>query len=189
MTRNPKQTPPERISGSPNEGGPEFLVVGKLHRPHGVRGDIIMSVWTDFPERLEPGISLFVGDEYRELRVQNLRWYRQDILISFCGYANREEVGELRNHLVYVRADDRPALSEGEFYLHQLIGLQVIRSDDNRLLGVVEKIIETGANDVFLVRSPEGKELLLPDIDSVILNIDLERGEIIACLLPGLLPE
>ena len=80
------------------------------------------------------------------------------------------------------------ALPEGEFYLHQLLGLRVVRDEDNLPLGQVAEILETGANDVFLVRRETGADLLLPDIDPVILKIDLEQGEIRVHLLPGLLP-
>ncbi len=175
-------------SGSPNAGGPEFLVVGKLHKPHGVRGEMRMSVWTDFPERIVPGVELLVGREYRPLIVRSVRWHHQDMLIAFEEYRDRDQVGELRNQLLYVRAADRPELEEGEFYLHQLLGLRVV-SDEGEDLGRVEKILETGANNVFIVRSSDGGEVLLPDIDSVVLSIDLAAGEIRVHLLPGLLPD
>ena len=175
-------------SGSPNVGGPEFLVIGKLRKPHGLRGEILMSVWTDFPERITPGVELLVGRDYQPLVVRSVRWHRQDMLIAFEGYQDRERAGELRNQLLYVRAADRPALEEGEYYLHQLLGLQVI-SDDGRHLGQVVRIIETGANDVFVVQASDGREILLPDIESVVLGIDITRGEISVHLLPGLLPD
>jgi 16S rRNA processing protein RimM len=83
-----------------------------------------------------------------------------------------------------------PTLDEGEYYHHQLIGLRVILDEDGSELGTVAKIIETGgANDVFLVQSEDGDELLLPDIEPVVLNIDLDHREIRVNLLPGLLPD
>ena len=179
----------EHDAGSRNQRGPAFLAVGKLHRPHGVRGEMVMSVWTDFPERLLPGVMIYVGDTHALLTIRSVRWHRNDILIAFEEYADRDEVGVLRNQIAYVRADDRPALPEGELYLHQLLGLGVIRDEDDLFLGEVEEIIETGSNDVFIVRMPDGKELLLPDIPSVVLDIDLESNEMRVHLLPGLLPD
>lgn len=180
---------PEHKSGSLQpRSEPEFLVVGKLRKPHGLRGEIIMSVWTDFPERLIPGAQLLIGETQQPCRIAAVRPHRQDLLIAFEGYSDRDQVGVFRNQLVYVRADDRPALAEGEYYLHQLLGLQVIEIETERPLGVVEKVIETGANDVLLVRTPAGDEILLPDIDAVVKDIDLEKKELQVTLLPGLLP-
>jgi 16S rRNA processing protein RimM len=74
-------------------------------------------------------------------------------------------------------------------YQHQLLGLQVVLDADDTPLGVIAEILETGANDVFLVRPPQGKDILIPDIDSVVLKIDLETGQVRIRPLPGLLPE
>ncbi|MBC8508707.1 MAG: 16S rRNA processing protein RimM [Anaerolineales bacterium] len=181
---------PESKTGSPSHGEPEFLVVGKLRRPHGLRGDVLMSVLTDFPERLVSGIHLYVGDDHQRLKVRNIHWHGKNILIAFDDYDNRESVGVFRNQVVSVHFDDLPPLKDGEMYQHQLLGLKVIQDEDNALLGTVEKIIETGgANDVFLVISENGTELLLPDIKSVVLDISIERKEMRVRLIPGLLPE
>ncbi len=184
----PKQrfTMRNQNSGSSHEDGPEFLAIGKLHRPHGVHGELVMSVWTDFPERITPGVLVFAGEAHRPLTVRSVRWHRQDLLIAFHECSTREEAGDLRNQVLMVRADDRPPLEEGEYYLHQLLGLKVLRAENNELLGTVREIIETGANDVYLVQNEEGEELLLPAIDSVILEIDLDKGEMRVHLLPGL---
>jgi 16S rRNA processing protein RimM len=87
-----------------------------------------------------------------------------------------------------VRADELPALPEGELYQHQILGLRVV-SDDGLNIGRLESILETGANDVLIVRQATGGEILLPVIDDVILDIDLDAGEIRVHLTPGLLPE
>ena len=149
-----------------------------------------MSVWTDFPERLTPGVCLYVGDDHQPYEVRKARWHRQDLLIAFEGYANREEAGIFRNQLVSVHVDEIPPLKEGEYYLHQLVGLDVINDENSTQLGVVEKIIETGAeNDVFLVRAEDGTEILIPDIESVVQSINIKAGDMRVRLLPGLLPE
>ncbi len=188
---NPGQVhSPDHKPGSPDVGGPEFLVVGKLHRPHGLRGDMLMSVWTDFPERLTAGVRLYVGEDRTPMQVRSLRQHGKGFLVAFEGYADREQAGSLRNQLVFVKAEDVPALEEGEYYLHQLLGLRVIDDANDAVLGTVAKIIETGgANDVFLVRAEDGTELLLPDIEPVVLDIDTEGGEMRVHLLPGLLPD
>ena len=149
-----------------------------------------MTVLTDFPERLQPGFELFVGDKYMPLTIKSARWHGKDMLISFEGFSDREQVGVFRNQTIAVNIDQIPELEEGEFYLHELVGLQVLIDETNDLLGIVEKIIETGAaHDVFLVVNEGGDELLLPDIESVVMNIDIEAKEMRVTLIDGLLPE
>jgi len=189
MTSEKKPFSKDKTSGSPSTGEPEFLVVGKLRRPHGLRGEVLMTVWTDFPERLQPGVSIHIGVNHDLQTIRSIRWHRQDMLITFEGIQDRDQAGIFRNQLMMVRADDRPSLPDGEFYQHQLLGIRVILDHDASLLGTLTEIIETGANDVYLIRAEDGKELLIPAIDSVILNIDLEGKEISVRLLPGLLPD
>jgi 16S rRNA processing protein RimM len=176
-------------SGSPMPGEPEFLAVGKLHRPHGLRGEILMSVWTDFPERLQSDKQVYAGTEFLPLIIKKFRKHGKGSLISFFGYSNREEIGRLRNHIVYVRSDEIPPLPNEEIYLHQLIGLRVIQDSDDYYLGNIVETIETGANHVLLIRRMGKPDLLLPDIDQVVLSIDLKKGVVRVNLLPGLLPD
>lgn len=180
----------ESNSGSPSQGGPEFLVVGKLRRPHGLRGDMLMTVLTDFPERLQPGFELLAGDAYLPLTIKSARWHGQDMLISFSGYTDREQVGIFRNQTVSVHADQIQELEDGEYYFHELVGLRVINAENEEFLGTVEKMIETGAShDVFLVITEDGNELVLPDIESVVMDIDINAQELRVMLIDGLLPD
>jgi 16S rRNA processing protein RimM len=172
----------------PSTQQPSYLAVGKLHRPHGVHGEMILEVLTDFPERLHEGVTLYVGEKQAPMQLVKVRQNDKSLLVSFKGYTTPEAVGELRNQLVYVLAADRPPLPDGDYYHHQIIGLQVL-SDQGKTLGIVSEILETGANDVFVIRPKNGPEILVPDTDEVILRIDLEKGEMVIHLLPGLLPE
>jgi len=179
---------PDGDAGSPLKGEPVFLAVGKLRRPHGVHGEIVMEVLTDFPERLHRGMTLYVGPEYRPLRLNSHRWHGSALLVTFEGYETLEQVGELRNYQTYVTTADRPPLPEGEYYHHQIIGLKVI-SEAGVYLGIVTEILATGASDIYVVRPEIGKEILIPAVDEFVLAVDLERGELRVRLLPGLLPE
>jgi 16S rRNA processing protein RimM len=175
----------EQGTGSPPVGEPEFLVVGKLRHPHGVRGEMLLEVITDFPERLACGVSVYVGEQRQRLRIRSRRTHGKGLLLAFEGYDTPEAVGALRNALVYVTAADRPPLPEGEYYHHQLLGLRVV-SDEGQEMGTVHEILSTAANDVYVVRG-EGGEILLPAIQSVIQEIDLENRLIRVHLLPGLI--
>jgi len=165
-----------------------FLVVGKLHRPHGVKGEIILEVLTDFPERLQVGTCLYIGPDRLPLRLASRRWHGQSMLVSFEGFTTPEQVGALRNQYACVTAADRPALPEGEYYHHQILGLQAV-TEGGRLLGVVSEILETGANDVLVIRPEIGAEVLVPLIDEVVKAINLETGQLLLTLLPGLLAD
>lgn len=162
------------------------MAVGKLRRPHGVHGEIIMDVLTDFPERLKPGRKMLVGDRRLPVQIRSVRGHDQALLIAFKGYDTPEQAGELRNQILYATAADQPPLEEGEYYHHQLIGLTVFDEQGN-LLGELAEIMETGANDVYVVRPESGHEILLPAIDEVILEINLEKKSMSVHLLPGLI--
>ena len=186
MSRTEESKKSGNRTGSPVTGEPDFLVVGKLRHPHGLHGEILMEVITDFPERMQPGVTIYVGEAKLPLEIHSQRWHRDSLLLAFKSFQNPETSDELRNQWVYVTAEDRPKLPEGEYYHHQLLGLAVL-TDEGRELGKLTGILETGANDVYIVLAPSGHEILLPAIEPVILNIDLEGGKIIVHPLPGLL--
>ncbi len=167
-------------TGSPSSGEPEFLAIGKLRRPHGIKGNIIMDVLTDFPERLQPGRTVYIGEEHHlPMKVARVHQHSGTILLGLEGIETPEQAGELRNQYVFVRTKAIPLLPKGEYYHHQLLGLKVL-DDQGNLLGKLDEILETRANDVYVVRSEDGRELLLPAVENeVILNIDLKRGEMI----------
>jgi 16S rRNA processing protein RimM len=169
--------PQTNQTGSPAVGGPVFLAVGKLRRPHGVDGEINMEIITDFPDRIRPGRVLYVGENHEALKLDGVRWADQALLISFDGLNDPESVGLYRNQFVYIQADSVPPLPEGMYYHHQLKDMTVI-DPDGQLLGILTDILETGANDVYVVTTPEGSELLLPVIEGVILDINPEKREI-----------
>ena len=154
----------DNAAGSSKSDEPVFLVTGKLRRPHGLKGAMHFDLISDFPERFEPGKIVYAGDKFQQLRIRDIRPHRKSFLISFEGYLDPESVGMFRNTMVYVKADQSPSLPDGEFYHHQLIGMEVT-TEEGRNLGILTGILETGANDVLIVRTPSGPDLLLPAID------------------------
>ena len=174
----------KNTSGPPN-GGPIYLVVGFLRRAHGVHGEIVMDIHTDFPERLRTGRKLFIGEEHRQVSLSGVRPHANAVLVKLKGIETPEEAGELRNQWVYVKAADVPHLPEGQLYQHELFGFKV-EDEQGTSLGELVEIIETGANDVYVVRDESGRELLLPAIASVILDLDPVRRSMRVHLLEGL---
>jgi 16S rRNA processing protein RimM len=141
-----------------------------------VQGEIVMDVMTDFPERIRAGKIIYVGDDHQPMRVLGVRGHDRSLILRFPDIDTPEDVGRFRNALVFVKAAELPKLPEGEYYHHQLLGMTVV-DEAGQILGDLTDILETGANDVYLVKSAEGKELLLPAIEDVILEVNLERGE------------
>lgn len=187
MTRflSPNESNP---AGASRDGESAYLAVGRLRKPHGIQGEISMEVLTDFPERLKRGSKLLVGPEHITYQIQALRWNNQVMLLTFKGINTPEQAGELRNQMVYVRTADIPKLEEGEYYHHQLIGLQIY-SDTGKLIGTVRELIDAGSTDVLVIRPDLGKEILIPMVDENILEINLDQGLIRMKLLPGLIEE
>lgn len=171
-------------TGSP-VGEPLYLSVGYLRRPHGVKGEIIMDLHTDYPERLRKGRKLFVGEEYKPISLEAVRPHANGVLVKFMGVDTPESAGQFRNQWVYAAVNDLPPLEEGQHYQHEMLGMAVVDDAGNQLGALVE-IIETGANDVFVVRDGAGKEILLPDIPAVILDLDFAQRVMRVHLLDGL---
>jgi 16S rRNA processing protein RimM len=173
----------KKNTGSPT-GEPLYLSVGFLRRPHGLKGEIIMDLHTDFPDRMISGRELFVGDNHKSMILANVRPHQKGLLVKFTDIDSPEEAGLYLNQWVYVQSKDVP-LPEGQYYKHELLGLNVVDENDS-MLGELVEILETGANDVYVVRDESGKEILLPNIPSVILELDIDRGLMRVHLLEGL---
>ncbi len=157
---------------------PAFLVLGKLRRAHGVQGEIALEVQTRMLELLEPESIVYVGEEHQVLTIEKSRWKQDLLLLKFFGIDDRTNVSVLTNELVYIKADELPTLTDDEFYFHDLLGLEVVFTS-GEIIGVLEEILETGANDVFLVRDQAGKEVLIPVVEEFIIDVDIENGKIL----------
>jgi 16S rRNA processing protein RimM len=176
----------ERPAGSPAAGEPAFLAVGKVRRPHGVAGDVLVEVYTDFPERLQPEATVYAGENHLPLTISRRRSHNDGVLLGFEGFSTPEQVGRFRNHILYIKSEDAEELPEGEYYFHQLLGLSVF-DETGEPIGKVTEIMETGANDVYVVTNEAGLEFLLPAIGEVILDVNLASKSMKVHLLPGLL--
>lgn len=168
----------ENDAGSELVHEPAFLVLGKLRRAHGVLGEIAMEVYTRMLELLDPQCVVYIGEEHQPYTIEKTRWKQDLLLIKFSEVDDRTSVTTLTNELLYVRSDDLPPVSDDEYYFHDLIGLEVFNTNGD-YIGVIEEILETGANDVFLVRDEAGNEVLIADVEEYILEIDLDEEKMI----------
>lgn len=166
---------------------PRYLAVGRVARPHGVRGELRVQVLTDHPERLASVEILYVGDKLRPKKVMGVRQHQDVVLIRLDGYEDRTAAEELRGSVLYIAVEAAVPLDEDEYYEFQIEGLAVV-TDEGELLGeIVEVFTAPGANDVFVVHGPLG-ELLIPAIEDVVVELNPEAGRVVVHLLPGLLP-
>lgn len=165
---------PEDMPGSLSSSEPGFLVVGKLRRPHGLVGEMLMEILTTFPERLRPGKQVYIGEDHQPIKIVSVRHHAKGLILRFSDLDHVNKVAFLRNTLVFVRVNELPKLAEGEYYHHELIGLEVV-SESGEQLGVLAEILVTGANDVYVVRTAENKEILIPAVESIVLGVDIEK--------------
>lgn len=176
--------PVEKKQGSP-KGESVYLAIGFLRRPHGVNGELIMDLHTDFPERIKAGRKVYAGEKHEPLTIHSARGHANGMLVKLRGYDTPEAAGRFRNQWVYVKAAEVPALPPGQVYKHELVGLTVT-ADTGETLGVLDEILETGANDVYVVKKENGAELLLPAIPNVVLETDMGRRVMKVRLIEGL---
>lgn len=166
----------------PREG---YIAVGRVLRPWGLRGDVKVEPLTDFPERFEPGSTLWIGGEPRT--VEASRWRGDTVYLKLSGVNSPEDAERVRGALLEVPESERRPLPEGEFYEDELLGLTV-RTMDGETLGKVVELLNPGPNSVLVVRGERG-EVLIPFIEDVIRRVDLAQGVIKIELVEGLLTE
>lgn len=183
MSPRPVGGPRRRKTRAP-ASEPQFLVIGKVLRPHGVRGELRLEVHSDHPAHLGEVETIYLGESRRAYRLEAFRMHRGVLLVTLSGIDDRDKADALREALVAVKLKDAVPLKPGEYYHHQILGLAVV-TDAGEALGSVAEIIQTGANDVYVVRGPGG-EVLLPAIQSVILKI--EPPQMVVHLPEGLRP-
>lgn len=166
---------------------PRFLVIGKILKAHGVRGEVKVLPQTDLPERFTWLKEVYVGEQDPQLiAVEGVRFHKNWVLLKLVGYDYRDQIDVLKGELLLVPREDAIPLEDGEYFLYQLIGLAVY-TDEGQHLGELKDVIVTGANNVFVVGGG-GKDILLPDTKEVVTEIDFDNGRLTVHLLPGLLP-
>ncbi|WAA10692.1 ribosome maturation factor RimM [Fervidibacillus albus] len=157
----------------------KYYRVGKIVNTHGIRGEVRVISVTDFPEeRYKKGSKLYLFlSENRppfELEVNSWRKHKNFDLLTFVGYSSINDVEPFKGGILKVSEKELSPLSDGEYYFHEIIGCNIVTTDD-RQIGVVTKILTPGANDVWVVKSKDGKEFYIPYIDDIVKEIVVEE--------------
>lgn len=171
---------------------PDYLLVGEILRPHGVTGEVRMRILTNYPERLSSIKTLFLAETPEDKQpqpheIRSVRMHQGYALLRFKTITDRDTADRLRQLLVMVATDDAVPLEEGEHYLFEVIGLTVF-TEDGSSLGTITDVLETGANDVYIVQSDRYGEVLIPVTHETILETRIDENKMIVRLPEGLLP-
>ena len=159
-----------------------WIRVGKVTRTHGLKGEFKFYPTEQNSAAVQSGQRICLGEI--QLKIESVRGVKSPFILKLDGINSIEAAKSLAGHEVKVAREDFEPLPEGEFYRFEIEGLKVF-DDTGKYYGVVEEIVETGSNDVYIVRG-EGKEWLIPMIDSVVHTIDLEQGKLIFHCVEGL---
>lgn len=170
---------------------PAYLVLGEILRPHGVRGELRVRLMTEYPERIAKLKTVYLADSPDAAKptpyaVKGMRMNGDYGLLRLGGIEERNAADRLRGLIVLVDMEHAVPLEEGEFYLYQLIGLSV-QTVEGEALGRLEEVLETGANDVYIIDSPRYGEILIPATDETIIKTDVAAGIMTVKLPEGLL--
>ncbi len=160
------------------------VAVGKITKAHGLRGEVVVLVFSDNPDRFVSGASVFLEDG-RELAIQVVRPNGGRLLVSFEGIEERTAAERLRGLTLVVPRSMLPALPEGEYWPHQLIGCEVI-TESGRSLGAIQDVIANPANDLWAAIDEQGVETLIPAIREFVLGVDIEGRRVLVRDLVGL---
>ena len=115
-----------------------------------------------------------------------MKFFKQFVILKFKEFNNINEIEQYRNKSLLVDRVNAVKLRKDEYFIADLIGLKVV-TDEEKTLGILKDVLQTGANDVYIVETEEGKEVLLPAIKECVLNVDVEAGEVLVHIMPGLL--
>ena len=171
---------------------PAYLLLGEIMRPHGIRGELRVRMMTDYPERIAKLETIYLSAEAepktaKPYKVQGMRMNGTFGLLKLHEIPDRTAAEKYRGLYVLIDMEHAVPLEEGEFYLYQLIGVSV-QTSDGETLGKLTEVLETGANDVYIVESPRYGEILIPVTAETIVKTDVNAGIVIVNLPEGLLP-
>ena len=164
--------------------------VGVITSPHGVIGEVNVFPTTDDPKRFRrlKEVILVQGKTEKTVEIENVKFFKNMVILKLKGYDDRDAVEKLRQCSLYVPREKAVRLQKDEYFIADLIGLKVLDGDaEDAELGTLEDVMETGANDVYVVRLLDGRELLLPAIKQCILEVNVEEGFVRVHVLDGLL--
>ena len=168
----------------------DLLRVGVIANTHGIRGEVKVYPTTDDVMRFKTlkNVILDTGREKMDLKISSVRFFKNMVILKFKGIDNINDIEKYKGMDLLVTREDAVELEEGEYFLCDIIGADVV-TEDGKPIGVLQEVLQTGANDVYVVKTEKGKEVLLPVIPSCVLDVDIENKTVTVHVLPGLMEE
>ena len=165
----------------------DLLEVGKIVNTHGLRGEVKVVPWTDYPEQFEDIETVYrkTKTDYEKLTIRGIKYQKGNIILRFAEITDINEAEKYKNQILYAERDDLGELPEGVYYIADLIGLTVI-TDEGEEIGKIADVINTGASDIYEIKREGKKNLLLPAIPDVVLEVDLENKKVTVHMMDGL---
>ena len=161
--------------------------VGVITSTHGVRGEVKVFPTTDDAARFKKlkQVILDTGKEDVELEITSVKFFKNMVILKFKDIDDMDTANKYRQKSLYVTRENAVKLKKNEYFIADLIGL-VVTSDEGEELGVIDDVLQTGANDVYVIKGEAGEELLLPAIKECVKEVDIEAGTMLVHVLPGL---
>lgn len=165
----------------------DLLEVGKIVNTHGLKGEVKVVSWTDFPDDFENIKTVYAKTHSGEtlLTISNIKYQKNNLIIKFSEINSIDDAEKYKNVILSASRDDLGELPEGVYYIADLIGLDVI-DDTGRHIGKIKDVFNSGASDIYEVERTGQKSLLLPVIDDVVLNIDIDGHTVTVHIIDGL---
>lgn len=164
------------------------LKVGVVTSVHGIKGEVKVFPTTDDSRRFKKlkQVYLDTGKEMLPLEIEGVKFFKQMVILKFKGYENPDDVMKFRQKELWIDRKDAVRLSKDEYFIADLIDMEVC-DEEGKLIGTLKDVISTGANDVYAVETPEGREVLFPAIRQCILDVDTEARKMTVHVMEGLL--
>ena len=165
----------------------QLLQVGVISSTHGVRGEVKVFPTTDDVKRLKKlkKVILDTGKEQLPLEIEGVKFFKQFVILKFRGIDNINDIEKYKGKRLLVDREHAVKLKKDEYFIADMIGMDVF-TEDGELFGALKDVMETGANDVYIIEMSDGKEVLVPAIKQCILDVDIENRKMVIHLLEGL---
>lgn len=166
----------------------KYFRVGVIANTHGIRGEVKVYPTTDDINRFKKikKCILDTGKEYIDLNVESVKFFKNMVILKFKEYNNINDIECYKGKDILVSRDNAVKLEKGEYYIADILGAKVILEDGSEF-GVLEDVMQTGANDVYVVKTLDNKEVLLPKIDECVKKLDIENKIVTVHIMKGLL--
>ena len=168
----------------------DMLRVGVFANTHGVRGEIKVFPTTDDAQRFKKlkKVYLDTGKEKMELEITSVRFFKNLVILKFKGIDNINDIEKYKGKDLLVTREQAVPLEEDEYFIYDIIGAKVV-TEDGKDFGELKEVLQTGANDVYVIENKEGKEYLFPAIKECVLNVDVKAGKVVVHVMPGLMED